>query len=333
MMATQQNEAMDTADQVLPKSAVEGIWVHIVCYEDTRAWILGKIALRLCEHLRQMDVRVDISRKPNQRADINHHICYWDYDGQKSSVDTLMVTHIDTESELCKLKHQLVAAEMGICMSFTEVNRLAALGLPREKLCYVNPGHDCKIQPRKIVVGITTRLYSDGRKREYMLLELANRMSLKNFKFKIMGDGWNDIVAELQQRGIEVDHFNRFKPRVYADLIQSLDYYLYTGQDEGSMGFIDALAAGIPTIVTPQGYHLDAPSGITYAFNRIDELEKIFNDIAEQRDKRVQAVAGWTFTENARRHLKIWEFLLARRAGKLVSPELRRDLTEMSISW
>jgi hypothetical protein len=69
------------------------------------------------------------------------------------------------------------------------------------------------------------------------------------------------------------------------------------------MGFLDALAAGVPTIVTPQGFHLDAPGGIAHAFDDIDELRHIFADIAAARRRRVDAVAAWTWEEYTRKHL------------------------------
>ena len=307
------------------------IRVHIVCYEEIDEWILGKIARRLCENLQKMGVEVDVSKTPNSLSDINHHICYYDYDSKKTTTETVMITHINTHGELNKVKEQLINVEMGICMSFDAVHRLAHFGVPRGKLCYINPAHDGAIKPRKIVVGIATRTYPDGCKREYLLAQLASRISLTDFKFKIMGTGWDIIIDVLRQKGIEVDYVDRFDYTAYCELIPNLDYYLYTGQDEGSMGFIDALAVGIPTIVTPQGFHLDAPGGITYAFNDIEELEKIFLKIAEQKKKRVQAVSSWTWSEYARKHLLIWKYLLNRKSGRPISETLNSELMELGV--
>jgi len=61
----------------------------------------------------------------------------------------------------------------------------------------------------------------------------------------------------MRKNFFEVEYHENFDYEVYKELIPTLDYYLYVGKDEGQMGFIDALAAGIPTIVTPQGFHLD----------------------------------------------------------------------------
>jgi hypothetical protein len=100
--------------------------VHIVCYEDVHGWILGKFALKLQEHLRPLGVAASISKQPDPLADINHHIIYYDYDGRKTTTDTVMVTHIDTDWKRERLRQQLVNAAMGICMSAETVDNLTA---------------------------------------------------------------------------------------------------------------------------------------------------------------------------------------------------------------
>ena len=147
--------------------------VHIVCYEDVHGWILGKFALKLQEHLRPLGVAASISKQPDPRADINHHIIYYDYDGRKTTTDTVMVTHIDTDWKRERLGQQLVNAAMGICMSAETVDNLTAAGLPREKLCFVNPGHDGEMRARRTIIGITSKVQPSGCKREGILLDLA----------------------------------------------------------------------------------------------------------------------------------------------------------------
>ena len=87
------------------------------------------------------------------------------------------------------------------------------------------------------------------------------------------------------------------------------------GQDEGQMGFIDALHAGVETIVTPQGYHLDACNGISYSFNTYDELLKVFNEIKQKREKLINAVSTWNWYDYARKHADIWNYLISKEKG------------------
>ena len=305
--------------------------VHIVCYEDVHGWILGKFALKLQEHLRPLGVAASISKQPDPQADINHHIIYYDYDGRKTTTDTVMVTHIDTDWKRERLRQQLVNAAMGICMSAETVDNLTAAGLPREKLCFVNPGHDGEMRARRTIIGITSKVQPSGCKREGILLELAQRISPDEFQFRIMGAGWDEHIKKLRLAGFTVDHWNAFDRTEYLKLMPSLDYYLYLGMDEGSMGYMDALAAGVPTIVTTQGYHLDAPGGITHGWSQPDELIRIFEGISREKRLRQQAVASWTWPEYAKRHLDIWTYLLAQKSGQAIPASFRGALSKMAV--
>lgn len=297
--------------------------IRIVCYEDVDAWILGKFALKMHENLKLMGIESDIAKTPDLTADINHHIIYIDYNGSKSTIDTLMVTHIDNIEKKNQLSGQLNSAEMGICMSRESVNILTTLGLPRGKICYVNPAHDGIIVPRKLIIGITCRVQEDGRKREFFLNKLAHDISPSQFAFKIMGDGWNTQVEYLRKKGYSVDYTNHFIYDEYIKLIPALDFYLYMGQDEGQMGFIDALAAGVETIVTPQGYHLDAQDGISYPFNTYEELRDILQSIAAKREKLFNSVSTWNWSDYTKKHVEIWEYLIAKKNNKSFSPPVR----------
>jgi hypothetical protein len=286
--------------------------VRIVSYEDINAWILGKFARRLHEELLKLGIEVDIANKIDHTADVNHHIIYLGYDEtrESSSLDTLMVTHVDSVKKLNLVKRQLTVAKSGICMSKPTSDELATGGIPADRLCYINAAHDGVIVPKKYNMGITSKVQPDGCKREGMLLSLCERVSPEDFRFTIMGMGWEHIIDTIRNRGFEVRYYNDFDYDEYVKLIPTLDYYLYFGQDEGSMGFIDALAAGVKTIVTPQGYHLDAPGGITHPFNEIGELVDIFNTLAKERRTLIDSVATWTWRDYAIKHVEVWEQLL-----------------------
>jgi hypothetical protein len=220
---------------------------------------------------------------------------------------------------------------MGVCMSRDMQEQLIAHGLPRERLCFIHPAHDGVIRPRKLRIGITSNVYDSGCKREHLVADLASRLDPNDFAFIIMGTGWASVIARLRACSIEVEDLGPFHYQTYQELIPALDYYLYTGQDEGSMGFIDALAAGVRTIVTPQGFHLDVPGGITHAFNELGELARIFDGIAAERRGRVEAVASWTWAEYARKHVRLWQYLLLKRDGQTIPEALKQELILMGI--
>jgi hypothetical protein len=290
--------------------------IRIVSYEDINAWILGKFARRLCKGLQELGVHADISNLPDPKADVNHHIIYTGYDEAKAtSLDTLMITHIDDIRKLKQLSAQMKIAKAGICMSKSVMNELVSAGLPGAKMLYINPAHDGNLKPEKIVIGITSKVQPDGCKREYLVEELFNHISPDTFSLSIMGAGWSSIVEKIKSKGFIVKYEDEFDYEKYTVLVPSFDYYLYTGLDEGSMGFIDALAAGVKTVVTPQGYHLDPPNGIVHAFTEQKELIAIFKKIEQEKKSLQDSVSHWTWKDYAIKHFELWKFLLDPLAG------------------
>lgn len=284
--------------------------INIVCYEDVNKWILGKFALKLKENLDHLGIPCKISNKPDPNADINHHIIYTDFKPYSNGIDTLMITHIDNEQKLKHLINTMPFYSMGICMSRETMCNLYAFGIERNKLCYVNPAHDQKVFIKKARIGISCRVQKDGRKREDFVVRLASSIDPTFFEFYIMGDSWDKVVHVLRNKGFNVEYIPFFDRDRYYSFISELDYYLYTGMDEGQMGFVDAAAAGVRTIVTAQGYHLDAKNGVSYPFIEYEQLEAILLSIQSERKNLVDSVKDWTWLDYTKKHVEIWEYLL-----------------------
>jgi hypothetical protein len=284
--------------------------VRIVCYEKVNSWILGKFALKMQENLTKLGIDSDIDNVPDKSADINHHIIYGQYQGASESMDTLMITHLETSAALSHVRTKLKDAALGICMSKELALWLSDMGVDKNKICYVNPAHDQLVEIKKYVIGLSSRVYADGRKNESNLSRLAKELDPKFFLFKIMGDGWDKQVDYLRKMGFEVIYFNSFIKKEYYLMISSLDYYLYMGKDEGQMGFIDALAAGVKTIVTQQGYHLDPENAITHPFTTYKELLGIFIKIQEEKSSLVDSIATWNWLDYTKKHVELWKYIL-----------------------
>jgi hypothetical protein len=204
-------------------------------------------------------------------------------------------------------------------MSIATMEELIKLGVPSSKLQYAHCAHDDNALHKKIALGFTTRLYADGRKREDYFNNSIKQMSPNDFRFEIMGFGWAIHVDKLRRLGFEVNYFEEFDYDEYKKLFTRLDYYIYLGNDEGSMGFIDALAAGVKTIVQPQGFHLDANKGITYSFTNSAEYCHIMNEIVKEKHKLQDSVAKWTWINYAQKHISIWEKCLS---GEIASNQI-----------
>lgn len=290
----------------------ERLRIRIICEDES--WILGKFAHRLYEELGKLGQDVDISDVEDPTADVNHYIFYGDMTGipnSRGTVRTSMVTHVDCSLKKDLIKFQTQNDVFCICMSSETVNKLSSWGIERDKLCYVNPAQDGEIEPRKIVLGITNRCYHgvDFRKRDDLILEVCRQLEPRFFKLRIMGSGWEEIICKLDQLGFEVDYYAEFDREIYKKLMPSLDYWIYYGFDEGAMGYLDALAAGVKTICTPQGYHLDTRCGLTYPCSTIDDFARALKQIQEERREITDAVRDWTWENYAKKHLEIWHYL------------------------
>jgi len=282
-----------------------------------RGWILEKIAKRLAEYLPRWNVKAEIDQFPSSSVDVNHWMLYYDTGGKFVSKNTLGITHVDRRAKLHVLKRRLESADMGICMSRMMVEQLVALGAPRDKLCFISPAHDGLVKPKRIVVGITTQIRPDGAKRESILVEVAKKTHLGNFHFEIIGPNWQRVIPILKAAGATVNynegHYtksNESHLALVVDALTRFDYYLYMGWDEGSMGILDALAAGIPTIATPQGFHLDIESGITHPFIDSKDLHEIFMRLGNERQSRIDGVKHLTWDEYARKHAAVWHAIV-----------------------
>lgn len=282
--------------------------VRLVCASE--GWILRKFAIKMQEELGKRGIEADVGKCIDYTADINHHIAHHEYEPIRDCHDTLMITHIDSVNKLNLLKHQLQVARIGICMSRDTMHQLVSMGVPREKLCYINPAQDGIIKPRKYVLGITHRVHEDHRKRADALLDICEGISPDYFEFKIMGDGWDRIIEKVREKGFIVTYYPEFDYEIYVNLIPMLDYYLFWGFDEGSMGYLDALAAGVGTIVTPQGFHLDTRNGLTYSCRTIADFVDVLSRLEMEKRKIVDSVADWTWENYTAKHIEVWKYVL-----------------------
>lgn len=268
--------------------------VHIVNYEEPRYnGILSKYAYKMKEELEKLGVKVSVSNKPNKKASINHHINYRSYI-PSGNIDTLMVTHITTPDKLESIKSGMKTAAKGVCFSKETEEYLNKEGL--KNLCTILPAHDDL--PRKVIgIAITTNVYPDGCKREHMFSSLLSQIDCSKFEFFVMGTGWN-----LSGLNANINYLDHFDQNEYLKILGICDYSLYFGEDEGSMGILDAAHVGLKTIAPNTGFHKEI--GIDYPFSAQKELVEIFNTIGKNK------VADWTWSNYALAHKKLWEELV-----------------------
>ena len=296
--------------------------VNLILHKENQGWIIEKIARKLQEHA-PAGISLTVSNEQKPNVDVNHWMSYAFANERQRTTSSMFITHIDDPYKLALLRREFdLGIDLGICMSSDSVAALVDKGIPRDRLCFVMPAHDGLVTPRKIRIGIATRVYPDGRKRENFLSRLARDMSLEPFHFEIFGAGWGNIVPVLQSAGATVAYHPGTDDyrKDYSDILEEfgrLDYYLYIGMDEGSLGTLDALAAGIGTIVTAQGFHIDISDGITHPFVTYEEMRAIFAQLSSNRAKRLSLAASLTWDRYARQHATIWTALHAGRLQEI----------------
>ncbi len=295
------------------------ISINIVYKND--GWIFGKFANSLMREVSKQGYEVKISETEDINATINHYISndgLREYVSNPNLIKTAMITHVDCKRKLDIIKYQAEHGTLGICMSKETMDKLASWGVPREKICYINPAHDNDMKPRKIILGITNRCYHDVdlRKRDDLILNVLKKLDSDRFILKIMGSGWDSIVEELRNIGVGVEYYNNFDREKYKELMSSLDYWIYYGFDEGAMGYLDAMAAGVKTIATPQGYHLDTDYGLTYECSTINEFEKTLKKIQDENKVIIDSVKDWTWENYAKKHIEVWNYLAGAKSLK-----------------
>jgi hypothetical protein len=296
--------------------------IRIVNYESGKNnGILSKYAQKMKEGLKKLGHDISISPEPDPVADVNHHINYWPYKFEKSpkTINTLMVTHITTETKFKALKKGMETAEAGICMSGQTKEELEEKGV--KNLSVILPAHDGHFKPK--IIAILTNVYPDGCKRQWMFSELAKTIDKNKFIFFIMGTGWQPILEPLINDGVQINYIEKFDYNSHIEILSKSEYSLYFGEDEGSMGILDSASCGLKTIAPPVGFHREI--GIDYPFRTQDELNEIFRKLAEN------LVSEWTWDKYAKEHEKIWKQIIEKSANRSLSHEGEVDTKKETV--
>lgn len=311
--------------------STQPLQVNLVLHPDNSGWIIEKISLKLQEHLPAFGVTASISQQQRSDVDVNHWMSYAFANESCATRASMFITHIDDPYKAALVRKELESGVVGICMSRDTVRQLVSLSAPQKSLCYISPAHDNEVAPRRIRIGITTRVYPDGRKRERLLARLAGQMSLASFSFEIFGQGWEETIEALRAAGAQVEYFPgtrdyRGDYRLTLERLPHFDYYLYTGMDEGSLGTLDAIAAGVRTIVTAQGFHLDLGAAVSDFFVTYEELEKIFRRLDTELQQRTTVASRLTWAEYANHHAQVWRAMLSESALPTWDAEMSSQL-------
>lgn len=283
--------------------------VAIICSENQKSWIIGKFANQLKFNLEKLGFIADILEKPSVNYDINHHVYHGDFIVCKDTISTFMITHIDTEKKLLRLKQLIDLGELGICMSKHTAEYLVGKGIVSNKITYIHPAHDENFLFKKIKIGVFSNIYDDSRKNENWIVELSNKISNTYFEFIFLGQGWGNVTNKLIDKNFVVTN-EEFNYEKYKNYLNIIDYWVYMGFDEGSMSFLDAQQTGTKIICSNQGFHNDMKKSVEYLFSNKNEFFDIFVNLNKLQSEKHNYALNNTWQNFTLKHIELWNYLL-----------------------
>lgn len=225
-------------------------------------WILSKIGERAALNCKVEGVEMTTSFDSDPNADANYYCDIQNtYFGQKTKCDVGYITHADLNSEAWLF--QLIAERNGfknldgvVSMNKRYTDMMERIGYPKDKLATITPGqtHDT-FKLKKTIIGIVSRGgypgYGQGFMEElFMNYDLAN-----DFKFRFLGNGWDNVVPICKAKGIEVELMGDADYSVYPKFYHEIDYLLIPGLwTAGPISAQEALASGTPIISADIGF-------------------------------------------------------------------------------
>ena len=117
--------------------------------------------------------------------------------------------------------------------------------------------------------------------------------TMLNFEFTILGDGWDDLIEDMKDIGIEVENWkdsdtNVPYPKSYQDWYGWCDYvFVPITETAGPMCLPEALACGKPVICADVGWNgKEFSSDYTFEPGNAEQCIEILRSLVKEREER-----------------------------------------------
>lgn len=214
------------------------------------------------------------SDEPDWSADLNYFVpWHWLANNEPQGICTALYTHCNPGMEeglkvACSRMNEVVV------MSESGQRELDKLGVSTKSI--IIPAYIVGFTPPKQRVLIVGDEQPNGRKRSWLLLDLAWIMDLSSFSFTIVGTGWEDVVRKLLRLGIDVTYHPNLSPEALLQAYHNADIFLATGFVEGGpLPVLEALAVGLPVVSPRYGYAADYPDFVDYYYDTASLKENL----------------------------------------------------------
>jgi len=255
------------------------IKIHLVNNDD---WILGIIARQLLE-IRDPEIAIDRSNKPDTKADVNYYINWQGFVKQpKSRFDMIWFSHLCGSEEIIALRK----ADLIIAKSTHGKRTLQELGFNPEKIKIFEGIGAATNEFKKINIGFAGRLCYKRRKGEDELWKLAEILDSRIFKFYLLGKdmtlrSFTDKLKQVADAELVKDDVAMF--------FKTIDYYLQSSYVEGgSMDIINAINTGTIIASRDIGFYHDFKTAEDFTYETYQELQEYFIRLQEPKLAKLQ---------------------------------------------
>lgn len=331
-------------ERISVKSSDSIRMVQLIVDPGNAGWILEKIAVRLKEKFQLGGIDVQILDCPNGDSDV----VYWLYFGHRGIIDrdldkystrlkSALVTHVDDAAKVNRVKK---LHKVGVDLVFMspahslEISSMLGFSKPFFNILL---GTDLVEVKRRMKIGIFSKCFSDGRKNEGWLVELAKKENLEECEFIFIGTGWDGIRDKLEASGAQVNLYDGVQhpyPEYskFPSFYRSLDLYLYAGFDEGAMGSLDAYVLGVKLLISRQGFHKEFDLDDTSFFSNYQEFhEKFMRNLVEYRNHQ-RTLEAWSWGKCADSLLEHWTQVLQPSSASITTQE-SDDNSQFLTKW
>jgi hypothetical protein len=303
-------------DRISRTKAINGD-IQIILDPVNKGWVIEKLARKIIEFYPNHS-KIKIHYFPRPGYLITHWMHYLnvsqDFLRINSGVNSFLVPHVDTKEKENFFLKNLEFGGIPIFMSEQHSRDIAKRLNLRFNPHYILPGSDLAEGLARFRIIIASHIYPDGRKNEKYLVQLAHDLSLENTHFTFVGKNWAEVSKALKDAGASVDWMDPNKPNfpTYLTLnlyIKSHDLFVYLGNDEGSLGALDAYLLGVPLLISNQGFHQEfIERNNVEMFETYEDFKIKFQYLSQTRN-RID-YDNWSWSKYSKQHQKFWDSLV-----------------------
>ena len=231
------------------------------------SWVLQKIGQALVDEYQKIGQKAQLITEVTEVPDgselivMNYNLYRTSFHKQFSRVGVFL-THAETEVKRLEFRQILNNADYVICMSSSDAYDALALDISKPLPTNIFYKNLPAIENKKIlpfVVSVFSNCYSDGRKREHMLLDWIDCHNPGNIIIRLIGSGWLDFCHQLELRNVAFQMSSLGSNIDHEYVLQQSFFYgsdvcLYTGNDGGALCVYDALELKVRPLMYRMGY-------------------------------------------------------------------------------